>query len=215
MNCVDLTELFLSIQGEGTRAGLPCVFIRLSGCNLHCNYCDSEYAARGVGKKTPIDEITARVKTYNVKLVQLTGGEPLIQPGAKELILKLCDAGYELLVETNGSIDLKPFDHRVKFIIDIKTPGSGAENTFLESNFEILGPDDEVKFVITSKEDFDWAAALVAKRTLDARHTVLFTPVWGLVEPKNLVRWILDSGVKGRLSLQIHKLIWGSDATGV
>lgn len=215
MNSVDLAELFLSIQGEGTRAGLPCVFIRLSGCNLHCAYCDSEYAARGEGERTQIPDITSRVERFNVKLIQLTGGEPLIQPGAGPLLRKLCDGGYDVLVETNGSVDLKPFDPRAKYIVDIKTPGSGAGGSFAESNYKNLRDCDEVKFVITSKDDFDWAAALAKERGLDQRHTLLFTPAWGDVEPKKLAEWILDSGVKCRLSLQIHKLIWGPGATGV
>lgn len=215
MNFVDLAELFLSIQGEGSRAGLPCVFIRLSGCNLHCAYCDSGYAARGVGKRTKISEITSRVERFNVKFIQLTGGEPLIQPGAGELLGALCDGGGDVLVETNGSVDLKPFDPRAKFIVDIKTPGSGAGGSFAESNYKNLRDCDEIKFVITSKDDFDWAVALTRQRGLDKRHTLLFSPAWGEVEPKKMAQWILDSGVEGRLSLQIHKLIWGPDATGV
>ncbi len=215
MNSVDLAELFLSIQGEGSEAGSPCVFIRLSGCNLHCSYCDSEYAARGEGEQTGIEQIISQVESYKVGLVEVTGGEPLIQPGAGELLIRLCDEGYEVMVETNGSVDLKPFDRRVKFIVDIKTPGSGAADTFLESNFELLGPADEVKFVITSPEDFGWAAALVSELALDSRHTVLFSPAWGLVEPVQLVKWLLESGVNARLSLQLHKIIWGPDAKGV
>ncbi len=215
MSFVELSECFLSIQGEGSFAGLPCVFIRLAGCNLHCSYCDTEYAARGEGKRTEIEQIISKVESYKEGLVLVTGGEPLIQPGAGELLIRLCEEGYEVMVETNGSVDLKPCDRRVKFIVDVKTPGSGAADTFLESNFELLGLEDEVKFVVTSKEDFDWADALVSELKLDARHTVLFTPAWGLVEPKMLARWILDSGAGGRLSLQLHKIIWGPDAKGV
>lgn len=215
MSSIDLSELFLSIQGEGSLAGSPCVFIRLAGCNLHCSYCDSEYAARDEGKPEEITKIISKVESYRVGLVEVTGGEPLIQPGAGELLLRLCDEGYQVMVETNGSIDLKPFDRRLKFIIDIKTPGSGAGDTFLESNFELLDPADEVKFVITSPEDFSWAAALVSELALDSRHTVLFSPAWGLVEPAQLVKWLLESGVNARLSLQLHKIIWSPDAKGV
>ncbi len=215
MDLVNLAELFLSIQGEGSRAGLPCVFIRLSGCNLDCSYCDSQYAARGEGERKKISGITSRVGRFGVKLVQLTGGEPLIQPGAEPLLRMLCDQGYEALVETNGSVDLKPFDPRAKYIVDIKTPGSGAGESFLESNYENLRDCDEVKFVVTSKDDFDWAVALTKQRGLDKRHTLLFSPAWGLVKPEDMAQWLIDSGVEGRLSLQIHKLIWGPDATGV
>ncbi len=212
---VELAECFLSIQGEGSFAGLPCVFIRLAGCNLDCSYCDSVYAAKSEGERKDINDLVSRVESFNVNLVEVTGGEPLIQPGAGELLALLCDRGCEVIVETNGSVDLKPFDSRAKYIVDIKTPGSGAGGSFLESNFEFLRPADEVKFIITSREDFDWAVALARDRGLPDRHTVLFSPAWGLVEPKLLAQWILESGVKARLNLQLHKFIWGSETPGV
>lgn len=212
---LDLSELFLSIQGEGSRAGLPCAFVRLAGCNLDCIYCDAKYAAKEMGKRTPMAEIIAALREYGVGLVQLTGGEPLIQEGTVDLIKTLADEGFEVVVETNGTADLARFDRRANYIVDIKTPGSGAGGSFLKKNYGQLKKGDEVKFVVTSRADFDWAVGLVRERDIDLCASVLFSPAWGMADPRDLVRWLLESGLNARLSLQTHKYIWGPDAKGV
>ncbi|MGK7345535.1 MAG: 7-carboxy-7-deazaguanine synthase QueE [Candidatus Nitrospinota bacterium M3_3B_026] len=212
---VALAELYASIQGEGTRVGRPCVFVRLAGCNLECVYCDSEHAARGEGILTGVGDIVSRVRGYGVRLVQVTGGEPLIQPAAGELVTSLLDAGLEVVVETNGTVDIGLFDRRASCVVDIKTPGSGAGGSFLEANFDRLRPDDEVKFVVVSREDFDWAMSVVRERRLHERLTVLFSAAWGMVGLKELASWIIGSGLDIRLNPQLHKHIWSPDARGV
>lgn len=215
MFAIDLAELFVSIQGESTQAGRPCVFIRLAGCNLECVYCDAVYAAKGKGESAPIGEVVEKALAFGIGFVEVTGGEPLVQPGCGELVTGLLDEGLETMVETNGSVDLSRFDRRARYVVDIKTPGSGAGGSFLVSNFDLLRSVDEVKFVVTSQEDFEWAASLCRERKLTERMPVLFSPAWGMVEPSELARWIIDSRLDVRLNLQIHKFIWGPDAKGV
>ncbi|MDH5476860.1 MAG: radical SAM protein [Nitrospinota bacterium] len=215
MNSLYVFEIYPSIQGESTHAGRKCVFIRLAGCNLACSYCDSTEAATGQGVEMTLDAVMGKVGGYDIGLVEVTGGEPLIQPGAGALLERLCDAGFETLVETNGTVDITRFDRRAKFIMDIKTPGSGAEGRFLERNLEALATHDEVKFVITGRGDFEWAANQVARWNLSKEVVALFSPVHGKVAPKELAQWLLESGIEGRLNLQLHKIIWGADATGV
>ncbi len=215
MGAVKLSEIFLSIQGESTFAGLPCVFIRLAGCNLDCVYCDTVYAAKSAGEPAEVEDIISRVKGFGVKLVEITGGEPLAQSVAGELIARLVESGFETLVETNGAVDIGSFDNRAIYIVDIKTPGSGAADSFFESNFNHVKRSDQIKFVITSREDFDWAVGMVRDRGLEERCTLLFSPASGIVEPKTLAKWLLESGVRARLNLQLHKFIWRPDARGV
>ena len=203
-----VSEIFLSIQGESTHAGRVCAFVRLAGCNLDCEWCDSQYAARGVGEETGIDAIVKKVKELGSPLVEVTGGEPLRQKKCGDLLTRLLDEGFEVLMETNGSYDIGMFDSRTKFIVDFKLPGSGAYGSFLKSNFEKLSINDEIKFVVADRADFDMAVEVVKSEKLDDRVTCLISPVFGKVEAKELARWIIDTGLPIRLSLQIHKLIW-------
>jgi 7-carboxy-7-deazaguanine synthase len=202
-----ITEIFHSIQGESSHAGRPCVFVRLTGCNLRCRWCDSEYTFTG-GEKMSIDEVMVRVDAYGCKLVEVTGGEPLAQSEAFDLIKRLCDDGYEVLIETSGSIDVTPVDNRATLILDIKCPGSGEVERNRWSNLEQLKPRDEIKFVIAGREDYDWARRTIAERDL-TRWTILFSPVWGELELKPLAEWMLADRVPARLQTQLHKHIWG------
>ncbi len=225
-NQVQINEIFHSIQGESSRAGLPCVFVRLCGCSLRCRYCDTSYAFRE-GEAMSMECIIAKVQTFNCPLVDITGGEPLIQPRIFELMERLCNLGFDVLVETSGQISIADCDPRVVRIVDIKTPNSGAADSFLESNFHELSDIDDVKFVITNREDFDWALQVVRSRGLCKKvNSVHFSPVmyqegneWiegcEALPPEVLARWILDSGEKVRLHLQLHRFVWAKDARGV
>jgi 7-carboxy-7-deazaguanine synthase len=208
-----ITEIFHSIQGESTHAGRLCVFVRLTGCNLRCRWCDSEYTFTG-GEKMSVEEVLARVASYGTKLVEVTGGEPLAQSEAFELIRRLCDDGCEVLIETSGSIDITPVDRRAKLIIDVKAPGSGEAEKNRWSNLEQLRPHDEIKFVLASREDYDWARSVIAERGL-ATHTILFSPVWGELDLEPLAEWMLADRVPARLQTQLHKHIWGANVHGV
>ena len=208
-----ITEIFHSIQGESTHAGRACVFVRLTGCNLRCRWCDSEYTFTG-GEKMSLDDVVARVEGYGTKLVEITGGEPLAQGEAFELITRLCDGGYEVLIETSGSIDITAVDERAKLIIDVKAPGSGESEKNRWSNFDRLRAHDEIKFVLADRNDYDWARRVIAERRLD-RWTILFSPVWGELELKPLAEWMLADKVPARLQTQLHKHIWGTDVHGV
>jgi 7-carboxy-7-deazaguanine synthase len=208
-----VTEIFHSIQGESSHAGRPCVFVRLTGCNLRCRWCDSEYTFTG-GEKMSLDDVMARVRSYGCKLVEITGGEPLAQAEAFELIAKLCDENYEVLIETSGSIDIAPVDRRAKIILDVKCPGSGEAAKNRWENLDALRPHDEVKFVIAGRDDYDFARRIVAEKNLD-RWTVLFSPVWGELDMKTLAEWMLADRVTARLQTQLHKHIWGAEARGV
>src|SRR5438477_8515716 len=202
-----ITEIFHSIQGESSHAGRPCAFIRLTGCNLRCRWCDSEYTFTG-GEKMSIDDVMSRVGAYGCKLVEVTGGEPLAQSESFDLIERLCDDGYEVLIETSGSIDVTPVDHRATLILDIKCPGSGEAEKNLWSNLDQLKPRDEIKFVIADRDDYDWARRTIEERNL-TRWTILFSPVWGELELKPLAEWMLADRVPARLQTQLHKHIWG------
>src|SRR5258708_468250 len=184
-----ITEIFFSIQGESTHAGRPCVFVRLTGCTLGCRWCDSEYTFTG-GETMSIDDVIARVKGYGCNLVEITGGEPLAQSETLELIRRLSDQGYELLIETSGSIDIAPVDPRATIILDVKCPGSGEAEKNRWSNLEHLGSHGEIKFVIADRNDYEWARSVIEARNLD-RWTVLFSPVWGELELKPLAEWML------------------------
>jgi 7-carboxy-7-deazaguanine synthase len=208
-----ITEIFFSIQGESSHAGRPCVFVRLTGCNLRCRWCDSEYTFTG-GEQLALDDVIARVKAYGCNLVEITGGEPLAQREAFELIRRLCDDGFEVLIETSGSIDIAPVDRRAKLILDVKCPGSGEEAKNRWSNLDILRPHDELKFVIADRTDYEYARDLIASRNL-GRWTVLLSPVWGEMSPKDLAEWMLADRVPARFQTQLHKHIWGADVHGV
>jgi 7-carboxy-7-deazaguanine synthase len=208
-----ITEIFHSIQGESTHAGRLCVFVRLTGCNLRCRWCDSEYTFTG-GERMGLDEVVARVGSFGTKLVEITGGEPLAQSEAFDLVTALCDRGFEVLIETSGSIDVSPVDPRATLILDIKCPDSGESGKNLWSNLAILRPQDEIKFVMASRTDYDWTRQVIEDRGLTGR-TILFSPVWGELDLLTLSEWMLADRVPARLQTQLHKHIWGKDVRGV
>jgi 7-carboxy-7-deazaguanine synthase len=208
-----VTEIFFSIQGEGTRAGRPCVFVRFTGCDLRCGYCDTAYAFHG-GEEMDRARIVAEIERHPCKLVCLTGGEPMLQRELPELVRDLVARGHEVAVETHGQRPLDALPREAIRIVDVKTPGSG-EQTRDFAYLDRLEPHDEVKFVVTSEEDFRWCREVVVRHRLEGRVAVLFSPSFGQVEPRDLARWILAAGLDARLSLQIHKVVWGQDARGV
>ena len=211
-----VTEIFRSIQGESTHAGRPCTFVRLTGCPMRCVWCDSEYTFTG-GEHYSIDDIMAQVAAFGCKLVEVTGGEPLAQKEAFNLIKRLCDEGYEVLIETGGYVSTADLDERAKVILDIKCPASGEEPRNDWSNIDRLRPDkDEVKFVIADEADWLYAKNLIEKHDLEI-HTkaVLISPAWGQVDLQQLADWIASSGLNVRMQLQLHKYIWGPDVKGV
>jgi 7-carboxy-7-deazaguanine synthase len=211
-----ITEIFYSIQGESSFAGIPCVFVRLTWCNLRCVWCDSEYTFTG-GTEMSVDEVIEKTQRYDCQLIEITGGEPLVQKReCTELVRRLCDAGYSVLVETGGSLDASVLDPRAIKILDVKCPGSGEAHRNFWANFDKLNPRDEIKFVIKDRVDFDYAVEVIKKFGLDERLPYpLLSPVYGDLELKVLAEWLLQSGVRGRLQLQMHKLIWGAEARGV
>lgn len=211
-----VTEIFYSIQGESSYAGLPCAFVRLTFCNLRCVWCDSEYTFAG-GEELSVDAVLERVRAYACPLVEVTGGEPLVQKReCCELVRRLCDEGYTVLVETGGGLDASPLDARAVKILDVKCPGSGEAGRNHWPNLERLGPRDEVKFVVKDRADFDYALGVIDRYRLGERAPeVLISPVWGAVAWADLAAWVLASGVRARLQLQMHKLIWGAEARGV
>ena len=208
-----ITEIFHSIQGESSHAGRPCAFVRLAGCNLRCRWCDSEYTFTG-GERMSIDEVVRQVKSYGCDLVEVTGGEPLAQSEALDLIRRLCDEGFEVLLETSGSIDIAPVDPRTTIILDIKCPGSGEATKNRWENLQHLKAKDEIKFVIAGRSDYDWARRVIEERDL-RKWTILMSPVWGEMDLKSLAEWMLADRVPARLQTQLHKHIWGADVRGV
>ena len=208
-----VTEIFFSIQGEGSRAGRPCVFVRFTGCDLRCVYCDTAYAFHG-GRDLSREEILAEVGRHASRFVLLTGGEPLLQKELPELARDLLARGYEVAVETHGQRPLEALPREVIRIVDVKTPASGEPTTDF-GYLDRLERHDEVKFVVCSEDDFRWSEAVVRRHRLEGRVEVLFSPAWGQVDPKDLARWLLESGLDARLSLQIHKVVWGPDVRGV
>jgi 7-carboxy-7-deazaguanine synthase len=203
-----VTEIFRSIQGESTRAGFPCAFVRLTGCSLRCVWCDTAYAFTG-GEDVPVSEAVARVLALSTDLVEVTGGEPLEQDAVYPLMEALLDRGKTVLLETGGHVPLDRVDPRVVKIVDVKAPGSGMMAANLPENLENLSARDEVKFVLADRKDFDWALDFVASRDLDRRRVVTFSPVWESLPAADLAGWIRDSGRPIRLGLQLHKLLWG------
>lgn len=204
-----VTEIFHSIQGESSRAGLPTVFVRLTGCPLRCVWCDTAYAFSG-GEALPIDQILQRVGTFCCATVCVTGGEPLAQKGCLALLNALCDAGYAVSLETSGALDIGGVDRRVARIMDLKAPGSGEQEKNRWENLELLTPGDELKFVLASREDYDWAVSACRQRRLFERCPVLFSPVQGKLDPALLAQWILDDRLPLRFQLQLHKVLWGT-----
>lgn len=210
-----INEIFYSIQGESTHAGRRCVFVRLTACDLRCTYCDTEYAFYE-GKKRTLDDIVAEVKSHGCQLVEITGGEPLLQKNVLPLMTQLCDDGYELLIETSGAHDVSKIDPRVARIMDLKCPSSGECERNLYRNLDYLGEKDEVKFVIGSEEDYLWARDRIREGDWSQRvNAILMSPVFGKIELLPMAEWILRDHLPVRLQSQLHKSIWAPDARGV
>ena len=207
-------EIFASIQGESTYAGLPCVFIRLTGCNLRCVYCDTAYAY-DEGREMSLEEIVEAVIPHGIGLVEVTGGEPLLQAETRALVAVLLDKGFGVLIETNGSVDIGGVDRRAVIIMDIKTPGSGMSGEMALGNLKLLTPRDEVKFVITGRDDYEWTKGFIKTHGLEGRCKILLSPAYGALPPRELLKWILEDRLPVRLNLQLHKYIFDPCARGV
>ena len=210
-----INEIFYSIQGESTYAGQPCVFIRLSGCDLRCSYCDTQYAY-DEGEKMTVAQIETKIADFNCNLVEVTGGEPLLQENVYPLMSRLCDTGYETLLETGGHRDIAKVDERVHRIMDIKCPSSGESRKNRYENIALLNDNDEIKFVVGDREDYQWAVEIIKKYKINNICTVLFAPVYGVMNEKALADWVLKDGLPNvRMQLQIHKYIWPAEQRGV
>lgn len=208
-----VTEIFFSIQGESTLAGEPTVFVRTTGCDLRCQYCDTEYAFYG-GRSMSVEEVLAEVRKHPARFVCLTGGEPTLQKDLPELAQRLLDAGYQVSLETHGQRPLDRIPRGVRKVVDLKTPGSKEPHLDF-AELRKLGPGDELKVVVCSEEDFRWSLRVIDELGLWGKVPVLFSPSFGEVEPKDLAGWLMRSGKPARLQLQLHKLIWGAEARGV
>ena len=209
-----IIEIYASIQGESTWTGKPCVFVRLAGCNLRCTWCDSEFTFTG-GVHRSIQEVVDEACSHGIDLIEVTGGEPLAQRQALPLMQVLLDRGKTVLLETSGSIDISSVPQGVHIILDIKCPDSGECEANLLSNLKHLRASTEVKFVVASRADFDWAVTLCRERQELNNQEILFSPAYGLVHPKDLVEWLMESGLNARFQLQTHKVIWPPEARGV
>ena len=207
-------EIFYSLQGESTFAGRPCVLVRLTGCQMRCVWCDTEYAFQG-GEWMSLAQVLGSVAAFDCPLVEVTGGEPLLQPACLPLLTALCDAGYEVLLETGGGLDISPVDARVRRILDIKCPGSGEAESNRWENLADLRATDEIKFVVAGRGDYDWARGVIAERSLVGVCPIHFSPVWETMPPAELAAWILADRLPVRLTLQQHKILWGKDTRGV
>lgn len=207
-------EIYRSVQGESTFAGLPCAFVRLTGCPARCVWCDTPHAFKE-GEQLVLAAVIERVLALDCPLVELTGGEPLVQDEAFALMTALCDIGKTVLVETSGTVPVERVDRRVRIIMDLKCPDSGECDNNLWANLDHLKPIDEIKFVLASRRDFDWAAAMVREHKLQERFAVLLSPVFGRVTPRELADWLLESRLNVRMQVQLHKLIWDPLARGV
>lgn len=215
LRTLTVTEMYKSIQGESTWAGLPCTFVRLTGCNLRCVWCDTEYAFYG-GRKMTIDEIVQACVALDCPLVEITGGEPLLQKNCGLFAQSLLDRGFTVLCETSGAVTIDRLPDEVIKIMDLKCPGSGEVERNDWSNIDRLSPRDEVKFVIADRADYEWSRDVVRRHNLDTRcRQVLFSPVFGSISPQSLVEWILEDKLPVRFQLQMHKFIWPPDAKGV
>ena len=209
-----VNEIYYSIQGESTHVGRPCIFIRLTYCNLRCTYCDTEYAFYE-GKDIEIPEIMAEIKQWNCNLVEVTGGEPLFQDECIYLLNELTNQNYEVLLETGGSLSISDVPVEIVRIVDFKCPSSGMEKKNLWSIVNDLQPHDEVKFVIGDREDFDWAKEMLNKYSLNEKCSILFSPTFGKIDPSLIVEWILEGDIPVRMQLQMHKHIWETEGKGV
>ena len=205
-NTLNITEIFFSLQGEAREVGLPTVFVRLTGCPLRCNYCDTTYAFKGNNPLT-IDHILDEVSKYNTSYVCVTGGEPMAQSNCLELLDSLVEAGYQVSMETSGSVDISPVNSKVSIVMDIKTPSSTEEKQNRYENLSLLQSKDQLKFVIASKSDFDWCCDLLEKNKVKSE--TLFSPVFESLKPIQLADWILEKQLNVRLQVQLHKILWG------
>jgi 7-carboxy-7-deazaguanine synthase len=210
-----VNEIFYSVQGESTLAGRPCAFVRLTACNLRCNYCDTEYAFYE-GRRMTVEEVVAQIDGYRCPLVEITGGEPLLQEGVYRLCATLLESGKQVMIETSGASDISRLDARVIKIMDLKCPGSGEAGRNLWSNLGYLTAHDEVKFVISDRRDYEWTRRVIAEHGLERRvNAILLSPVFGRVDAASLAAWMLEDRLPARLQLQIHKYIWPPNARGV
>ncbi|HAT1657979.1 TPA: 7-carboxy-7-deazaguanine synthase QueE [Legionella pneumophila] len=207
-----ITEIFHSLQGESVTVGLPTVFVRLTGCPLRCQYCDTAYAFSG-GEVVEIDDILNKVASYQCQHVCVTGGEPLAQPGCIPLLSKLCDAGHLVSLETSGARDIASVDQRVMIVMDLKTPDSREADKNLLSNLSFLKPTDQIKFVLCSRNDYEWACSMLSEYRLAERVQLLFSPSWHQLNPTDLANWIIQDKLPVRFQLQLHKILW-NDAPG-
>ncbi len=209
-----VNEIYFSIQGESSKSGMPTVFVRLTYCNLRCSYCDSEYAFYE-GKEMELDDLVAEIKKFGCGLVEITGGEPLFQKESLDLMKRLCDDGFSVMLETGGSLPVDDVDKRVMIIMDLKCPSSNMAKKNLYANIDLMKPADEIKFVIGSLEDYEWSKEIISKYDLNSKCSILFSAVFGKLEPVKLVEWILKDKLNVRFQLQIHKYIWEPNAKGV
>jgi 7-carboxy-7-deazaguanine synthase len=209
-----VNEIYRSIQGESSFSGLPCVFVRLTYCNLRCTYCDSQYAFYE-GKDMTVEEVLEAVEKYKTLLVEVTGGEPLLQREVYPLMKQLVDSGHTVLLETGGSLDVSDVHPGVVKIMDLKCPSSGESHRNLYSNIDKLQPHDEIKFVVGTRQDYLWAKELIARYSLAGRFTLLLSTVFNMIDPREVVEWILEDGLPLRFQIQLHKYIWDPEARAV
>lgn len=212
MTTLRITEIFYSLQGESTTVGLPTVFVRLTGCPLRCQYCDTAYAFQG-GRLLLLDEVLQQIASFNCQYVCVTGGEPLAQPGCQLLMQQLCDAGFHVSLETSGARDIAPVDRRVMIVMDLKTPDSGESQRNMLSNLVYLKTTDQIKFVLCSRQDYEWARKIILEHQLTNIAQVLFSPSWKQLNPTELADWIVQDRLPVRFQLQLHKILW-NDAAG-
>ena len=211
---IKINEIYLSVQGESTHTGLPCIFIRLTGCNLRCSWCDTAYAFHE-GKNMSIDEILQKVENFGIHLVEITGGEPLMQDNGYTLMRRLIENGYKVMLETGGSISLERVPKDVIKIMDLKCPGSGEQEKNNLDNLKLLAPHDEVKFVILDRKDYEWSRDIIKKYKINETAHILISPVFDKLELKEMVKWILEDQLPVRLQTQLHKIIWDKNTIGV
>ena len=211
---IKINEIYLSVQGESTHTGLPCIFIRLTGCNLRCSWCDTAYAFHE-GKNMSIDEILQKVENFGIHLVEITGGEPLMQDNVYTLMRRLIKKGYKVMLETGGSISLERVPKEVIKIMDLKCPGSGEQEKNNLDNLKLLTPHDEVKFVILDRKDYEWSRDIIKKFKINETAHILLSPVFDKLELKEMVKWILEDRLPVRLQTQLHKIIWDKNTIGV